>query len=455
MGISPVGAFADGVQPLFSVSNELFTEQLPIRVPANDPVFTGPNRKETLPFERTTHRRVGGIEVKPREILNSITSYLDLGQVYGSEAVRRKALRSFQGGKLKVSSGNFLPFNGAGAGGVGISLENAPNAQARFYVGGDIRVCENVNLAALHAIFLREHNRVAGEIAAVMGGLNDETLFRYARDVVTAEYQSIIYGEWLPLLLGSDAPSSQGYAYNPSLNPSVDAFFTTVSFRFGHTMVNNFVWKMAAGATTPYERLPLRDVFFEPEAITPANIDDYVRGMSKHSARAVDMKVVDDLRNFLFTEGGPSMDLLSLNIQRGRDVGLPSYNGARAAFGLPRATSMASITSNAQWQAQLDLAYKGNVDLVDPFIGGLAENSAPGKNFGPLFQRSLSDQFRRLRDGDRLFYKKFPFPAELVSRYGRINLIKNDGVKLADIIARNTNIAKADLLGGRRSVFQL
>lgn len=456
VGISPVGVFADGAQPLFSVSTELFTEQLPIKVPSNDPIFTGPNRKETLPFERTTHRRVGGAEVTPRQILNSLTSYLDLGQVYGSEAVRRKALRSFKGGKLKVSAGNFLPFNGAGAGGVGISLENAPNAQSRFYVGGDIRVCENANLAALHAIFLREHNRVADEIAQAVTGLDDETLFRYARDVVTAEYQSIIYGEWLPLLLGGNVVSPASYSYSPGVNPSVDAFFTTVSFRFGHTMVNNFVWKVGSGATTPFERVPLRQLFFEPEKITPANIDDYVRGMSLHPARSVDMKVVEDLRNFLFTEGGPSMDLLSLNIQRGRDVGLPSYNKARAAFRLPEATSMAGITSNPQWQAQLDLAYNGNVDLVDPFIGGLAEDAPPTRNFGPLFQKSLTETFRKLMNGDRFFYTKFPFPLALRRGFGqRINAIQNNQIKLADIIARNTGISKADLLKGRRSVFQL
>lgn len=81
VGISPVGAFADGAQPLFSVSAELFSEQMPIKVPANDPVFTGPSRKEFLPFERTIFRKEGGIEVKPRQLLNSITSFLDLSQV--------------------------------------------------------------------------------------------------------------------------------------------------------------------------------------------------------------------------------------------------------------------------------------------------------------------------------------------------------------------------------------
>lgn len=455
VGISPVGAFAEGRQPLFTVSNELFTERMPIPVPRDDPVFTGPNRKEFLPFERTVFQRIAGVDVTPRRPLNSITSFLDLGQVYGSEAVRRKALRSFQDGKLKTSNGNFLPFNGAGAGGVGISLENAPNAQSRFYVAGDIRACENANLAALHAIFLREHNLVADEIKRSLGISDDETLFRYARDVVIAEYQSIIYSEWLPLLLGGDAPNPQSFRYNPNVDASMDAFFTTVSFRFGHTMVNNFLWRVGRGGTTPYSRVPLRDVFFEPEVITPATIDDFVRGMCLHQCRDVDMKVVDDLRNFLFTEGGPSMDLMSLNIQRGRDMGLPSYNGARAAFGLPAHTSFAQITKNAQEQGKLSRAYNGNVNIVDPFVGGLAEDAPGNRLFGDLFHRSLVSQFQRLMNGDRLFFTGFPFPAELASRYPRIGLIKQNRVRLADIIERTTGASKAEILRGRQSVFQL
>lgn len=59
------------------------------------------------------------------------------------------------------------------------------------------------------------------------------------------------------------------------------------------------------------------------------------------------------------------------------------------------------------------------------------------------------------RDGDRFFYKGFPFPNELVSKYSRINSIKGDSVKLADIIVRNTQIQKADLVGSRPTIFQL
>lgn len=82
VGISPIATFAVDKQPLFTSSTALFTELFSIRIPQNDPVFTGPNRKEALTFERTVHERRGGEEVRPRKLLNSITSYLDLGQVW-------------------------------------------------------------------------------------------------------------------------------------------------------------------------------------------------------------------------------------------------------------------------------------------------------------------------------------------------------------------------------------
>lgn len=53
------------------------------------------------------------------------------------------------------------------------------------------------------------------------------------------------------------------------------------------------------------------------------------------------MHVIDDVRNFLFgPPGSGGMDLPALNIQRSRDMGLPSYNQARLDFGLPAAANL-------------------------------------------------------------------------------------------------------------------
>lgn len=115
-------------------------------------------------------------------------------------------------------------------------------------------------------------------------------------------------------------------------------------------------------------------------------------------AREADEKVVDDLRAFLFTpDGGPSADLISLNIQRGRDMGVLTYNAARSAFGLSRVSSFSDISDNAQTVANLERAYRGNVNDVDSFVGGLAERKPGGRLFGDLFHASIKEQFIRLR----------------------------------------------------------
>ncbi|CAN0457597.1 unnamed protein product, partial [Discosporangium mesarthrocarpum] len=60
-------------------------------------------------------------------------------------------------------------------------------------------------------------------------------------------------------------------------------------------------------------------------------------------------------------------------LQRGRDHGIPSYNEAREAFGLPRASAFADITSNLAAQRLLSNAYGGELDMLDAFTGALAE----------------------------------------------------------------------------------
>lgn len=452
IGLSPFGSFAIPNQPLFSTSFEEFFDEVPIEVPEDDPDFPGGSE---LAFERAVFVRKDNAEVLPRQIVNQLTSYLDLSMVYGSTQSRSIALRAMKDGLLLTSAGNFLPFNGV-PDGVPIALENAPDASSRFHVGGDIRANENANLLALHTIWLREHNKVAGELKDLFGDrFDDEQLFQFARAICIAEFQSILYTEWLPLLLGSDAPSAGGFSYNAGIDASADAFFTTVSFRFGHSMINGKQWRVDSGSTTPSSVANLRDLFFNPEAVRPGNIDSWIRGMTWHEARELDEKVIDDLRTFLFTEdGGPNMDLIALNIQRARDHGVPTYNKARGAFGLPRHSSFSAISSNAETAANLEEAYEGDVDAVDAFAGGLAEDKPEGRMFGDLFHESLKDQFRRLRDGDRYFYKGLEFDFELVEAYPRITTILNDGVKFIDVIARNSGVTKGDLQG-RSSVFQL
>lgn len=64
---------------------------------------------------------------------------------------------------------------------------------------------EQVNLAVIHTVWMREHNRVADELARLHPQWSDEALFQEARRVVNAEMQHITYNEFLPIILGEIA----------------------------------------------------------------------------------------------------------------------------------------------------------------------------------------------------------------------------------------------------------
>lgn len=73
-------------------------------------------------------------------------------------------------------------------------------------------------------------------------------------------------------------------------------------------------------------------------------------------------------------------DLGAINIQRGRDHGIASYNEVRKSLQLPPITSMnqppAEITSS-EWD-YLSKVYQGYPDDIDLYTAGLAETPLPG-----------------------------------------------------------------------------
>ena len=180
-----------------------------------DPYGTG---TETIDFNRSVYDAETGDSINnPRQQINQITAFLDGSVVYGSDAERAAELRTFEGGKLKTSDGDLLPFNEAG-------LPNAGGTSDTLFLAGDVRANENAALTAMHTLFVREHNRLADEIAAANPRLSDEQIYQQARRIVTAEIQAITYNEFLPALLGEGAISPYR-GYDPTVNPGIANIF--------------------------------------------------------------------------------------------------------------------------------------------------------------------------------------------------------------------------------------
>ena len=115
-----------------------------------------------------------------------------------------------------------------------------------FSLVGDLRVNEQPNLAVMHTLFLREHNRISTELKKINPKWSDEKLYQESRRILIAEWQHIIYNEWLPLILGDRYmsryglyPLDAGYSrqYRTDFDPRITNAFASAAFRFGHSLI--------------------------------------------------------------------------------------------------------------------------------------------------------------------------------------------------------------------------
>ena len=94
----------------------------------------------------------------------------------------------------------------------------------------------------------KEHNRIAEEMRTQLPHFLhyippkldlDDLFFQETRRIVVAEIQNIVYGEYLPSILGEKYMNKYGLSvtensdYDPSVNPTIFNEFSTAAFRFG------------------------------------------------------------------------------------------------------------------------------------------------------------------------------------------------------------------------------
>ena len=251
------------------------------------------------------------------------------------------------------------------------------------YFAGDFRVNEQINLVVIHTLFMREHNRIATQFRRNNPNWSDEKLYQgragvknisqprfnisqlllccllfltpsvEARRVTIAEYQHIVYNEWLPVILGNNFmklyglfPLSSGHSFNydDNFDPRINNEFAAAAFRFGHSLVpKNF---LSIDKNRQPKVMNLKEVFFQPKEMKkPGFFDGLLRGLMDEKAKAADSDFVDEIRNHLFEKSDKSggLDLVALNIQRGRDHGLPGYNKYREICLGSRATQWSDL----------------------------------------------------------------------------------------------------------------
>lgn len=393
----------------------------PIDVPEDDPRI---NNRRCIDFVRTSAVCGSGMTsvlfgvLQPREQINQLTSFIDASQVYGFDKAVAEDLRDLtnDNGLLRVGATfpgrkPLLPTTGINGMDCRLNLEESTR---KCFVAGDIRANEQIGLAAMHTIWMREHNRVALELKALNPFWDGDKVFQEARKVVGAEMQFITYEHWLPFILGPEGYKILGKykEYDPHVNPSISNVFSTAALRFGHTLINPVLHRYDENfEPIPQGHLLLRHAFFAPwRLVDEGGVDPLLRGMYTTPAKlkTPTQNLNSELTEKLFySVHAVALDLAAINIQRSRDHAIPPYTKWRQVCNMSEVEDFEDLAREISDKAVRDKLKElyGSVHNIDVWVGGVLEDQVEGGKIGPLFRCLLIEQFRRLRDGDRFWYE--------------------------------------------------
>jgi Animal haem peroxidase len=360
--------------------DETPAEAAPIGYDKGDPLESFANEVGHIDFARTPAAPGTGT-TKPRQQINTISSFIDASQVYGTTQARLKWLRRDNSPDLLLPDG-YLPradARGDAAAAPKMDLMGAlASTPALAVEAGDVRANENFALTALQTLFAREHNRIADVLPASLG---NELRFQIARRIVGAEIQYVTHNEFLPTL-GVRLDSYRGY--NPRVSPSITNEFATVGYR-AHSMVHGEFESTAAadaystaqldqfnaeGITIEHNAdgtltlvIPLAVTFGNPDLLQQIGLKSALQTLGERQY-ANDEQIDNSMRSILFQIPEPGTtnpakcgepvvnaecysdiaDLGADDVQRGRDHGMPTYNALRRAYGLPAVHGFTQIT---------------------------------------------------------------------------------------------------------------
>lgn len=394
-----------------------------------------PNRNEPLEVGEgllPTFRSKSIIDSKGiRQQINFLTPYIDASAVYGSDEELAWTLRRRDGsGKLRTTTtpnvgdtdNILLPYN-----------KTTGN-----YIAGDARAGEHVLLTAMHTLWVREHNYWCDKIKYKYPTWEGDKIYNTARHIIIGEIQAITYREFLPLVLGSvDLYGRSACFKGHSKKATIFNEFSTVAYRFGHTLVTDTLEVRSPLSGELEDILDLKDVFFENPAVPDGNlwnrgISGFLLGAARQQSQFRDPKIVDAIRRFLFANmPNAALDLAALNLIRGREHGIPSYQQLYRWVTDRTFSSCHQLTESIELCEKINEVYGAGND-IDPWLGIISERQRGNAILGIVASEIVAIQFALLRDTDPYFYLWDPIILEFRAE------IHN--TRLSKIILRNTDI---------------
>uniref|UniRef100_A0A1B0F069 Uncharacterized protein n=1 Tax=Phlebotomus papatasi TaxID=29031 RepID=A0A1B0F069_PHLPP len=421
-----------------------------IRIPDDDYFYRLFNVK-CIDFVRGFPSPRPGCRLGSRQQFNTLTGVIDGNTIYGVTEKFARKLRAGFGGLLRMNPvfaeyglKDMLPLK------LDIPDEGCtrPNKSMFCFEAGEIRVNEQLVLTCMHTLMARQHNKLATELAQINPHWDDETLFQEARRINIAIIQHITYNEFLPILLGKEVMEKfglvlqkEGYwdGYDGHINPAIIDAFAAAAFRFGHSLLPTAVerWSKAHKFIASKR---LSDLIRRPYDLYRAGVfDEYFMGLMNQVAQAMDDSITQEVTNHLFKKEGNrfGMDLVSFNMQRGREFGLPGYMEFRKFCGLPTSHAweemFGSMPNDTIRRYESIFQHPADIDL---WSGGVSERSLPGSMLGPTFACIIATQMSYSRRGDRFWYELPNQPSSFTPE--QLQEIRK--IKLSRLICDNTDL---------------
>ncbi|CAG0893851.1 unnamed protein product, partial [Cyprideis torosa] len=303
---------------------------------------------------------------------------------------------------------------------------------------GNLRVNENAGQVSLATILLREHNRIASTLSLYNPHWTDERAFQEARRILVAQIQHITFNEFLYTILDETLYEKSGLAvttadyftgYSSDVHPGIANSVGASVIGFVSTM---FPLNITIVNTTTGETQMLRadSGQYNPSLLrNQGDLDSLLLGLVRSRSSNVGP-----------TFGSPeaSQFFAAYSVMQGRDHGLPGYESFRSWCGLPKVKSFQDLRGILRSDVdikKLEQLY-GTISAMDLVTAGLLEAPTDGSLLGPTFACLISEQFRRMKLGDRFWYESDLPPLS----FSRDQLREIQKVTLAGMICANSGV---------------
>ncbi|MGE5763517.1 MAG: peroxidase family protein [Mycobacterium leprae] len=357
---------------------------------------------------------------KPATFLNTESHWWDASQVYGSTPQLEQAIRSGEGGRVRIDANGFID--------VDSDVITTSGGADGWWLG----------LELLHTLFMREHNAICDRLRAAYPSWSDDELFAKARLINAALIAKIHTVEWTTAILGhptlqvamrtnwwglamervhdlvgristSDVISGiPGSETNHHTAPySITEEFVAV-YRMHQLIPDDFTFRSAADGTTlaEHEFLDLQGPSSHA-LLEQTPISDVIYSFGTSNPGAVTLHNHPRFMNQFRRTDGISIDLAAVDILRSRERGVPRYNEFRRLLRLKPAETFEALSDDPATVKALRRVYDGEVEKVDLSVGMYAERPPAGFGFSDTAFRIFILMASRRLKSDRFFTVDF------------------------------------------------